>query len=72
MRITDVLVGVSILMWLGVVAAIVLIFMQTSRGQQVKNSRTIIIGDFHQHMCAKLPFQGGDTQLIELVNKKIH
>jgi regulator of protease activity HflC (stomatin/prohibitin superfamily) len=44
MRITDVLAGISILMWLGVVAAIVLIFMQTSRGQQVKNSRTIIMG----------------------------
>ena len=44
MRITDVLTGISILMWLGVIAAIVLIFMQTSRGQQVKNSRNIIIG----------------------------
>jgi regulator of protease activity HflC (stomatin/prohibitin superfamily) len=44
MRITDLLTGISILLWLGVIAAIVLIIMQTSRGQQVKNSRTIIIG----------------------------
>jgi regulator of protease activity HflC (stomatin/prohibitin superfamily) len=44
MRITDVLAGVSILLWLGVMAAVVLIYLQKSRGQQVKNSRNIIIG----------------------------
>jgi regulator of protease activity HflC (stomatin/prohibitin superfamily) len=44
MRITDVLMGISILLWLGVIGTIVLIYLQNSRGQQVKNSRTIIIG----------------------------
>ena len=44
MRITDVLTGVSILLWMGVIGAIVLIYLQTSRGQQVKNSRNLIIG----------------------------
>jgi hypothetical protein len=44
MRITDVLTGVSILLWLGVIGTIVLVFLQSSRGQQVKNSRNIIIG----------------------------
>ena len=44
MRITDVLTGVSILLWLGVIGTIVLVYLQSSRGQQVKNSRNIIIG----------------------------
>lgn len=44
MRITDVLVGVSILLWMGAIAAVVLITLQKSRGQQIKNSRNIIIG----------------------------
>ncbi len=44
MRITDVLVGVSLLLWLGAIAAVVLIYLQSSRGQPVKNSRNIIIG----------------------------
>jgi regulator of protease activity HflC (stomatin/prohibitin superfamily) len=43
MRITDVLMGVSIILWLGAIAAIVLIYLQSSRGQPVKNSRNIII-----------------------------
>ncbi len=44
MRITDVLTGVSILLWMGVIGTIVLVFLQSSRGQQVKNSRNVIIG----------------------------
>jgi regulator of protease activity HflC (stomatin/prohibitin superfamily) len=44
MRITDILLGLAILAWLGAVGAAVLIYMQNARGQQVKNSRTIIIG----------------------------
>ncbi len=44
MRITDVLVGVSLLLWLGAIAAVVLIYLQSSRGQPVKNSRNLVIG----------------------------
>jgi regulator of protease activity HflC (stomatin/prohibitin superfamily) len=44
MRITDVLVGVSLILWLGAIAAVVLITLQKSRGQEIKNSRNIIIG----------------------------
>ena len=43
MRITDVLTGFSLLLWAGVIGVIVLIVLQTSRGQQVKYSRKIII-----------------------------
>ena len=43
MRITDVLTGFSLLLWVGAIGAVVLIVLQTSRGQQVKNSRKIII-----------------------------
>jgi regulator of protease activity HflC (stomatin/prohibitin superfamily) len=43
MRITDLLAGFSGLLWIAVVASIVLITFQASRGAKVKNGRTIII-----------------------------
>ena len=44
MRITDILTGLSALLWLGVMAAIVLTTTQAARGQKVKNVRLIILG----------------------------
>jgi len=44
MRITDILTGLSALLWLGVMAAIVLTTTQAARGQKVKNARLIILG----------------------------
>ena len=44
MRITDLLAGLSGLLWLGVMASIVLTTVQAARGQQYKNSRIIILG----------------------------
>lgn len=44
MRITDVLMGFSALLWLGAIGSVVLVYLQNSRGQQVKNSRNLIIG----------------------------
>lgn len=44
MRITDLLAGLSALLWLGVMASIVLVSIQTARGQKLKNSRLIILG----------------------------
>ena len=44
MRITDILAGLSALLWLGVMAAIVLTTTQAARGQKVKNARLIILG----------------------------
>ena len=43
MRITDLLAGLSALLWLGVMAAIALSTIQASRGQKVKNARLIIL-----------------------------
>jgi regulator of protease activity HflC (stomatin/prohibitin superfamily) len=43
MRITDLLAGFSGLLWLALIASIVLITFQASRGSKVKNGRTIII-----------------------------
>ncbi len=44
MRITDVLTGLSGLLWLGGIGLFVLITLQAARGQKMKNGRTIIIG----------------------------
>ena len=43
MRITDVLAGLSGLLWLGGIGLFVLITLQAARGQKMKNGRTIII-----------------------------
>jgi len=43
MRITDVIAGFSALLWVGVMVSIVIITLQASRGQKVKNGRAIII-----------------------------
>jgi len=43
MRITDVLAGLSALLWLGVMASIALTTVQATRGQKVKNARLIIL-----------------------------
>jgi regulator of protease activity HflC (stomatin/prohibitin superfamily) len=43
MRITDIFTGVAILGWVGAVGFVVLMYMQNTRGQQIKNSRMIII-----------------------------
>jgi len=43
MRITDLVTGLSALLWAAVLGLIVLITVQTSRGQKMKNGRTIII-----------------------------
>jgi regulator of protease activity HflC (stomatin/prohibitin superfamily) len=43
MRITDILAGLAIVLWLGAVGAGVLIYMQNAQGQKVKNARTIIL-----------------------------
>jgi len=44
MRITDVLAGLSALLWFGVIAFIVMVAIQTARGQKLKNSRLVILG----------------------------
>jgi regulator of protease activity HflC (stomatin/prohibitin superfamily) len=44
MRITDVIGGLSALLWVAVLAAIVMVTMQAARGTKLKNGRTIIIG----------------------------
>jgi regulator of protease activity HflC (stomatin/prohibitin superfamily) len=44
MRITDLLAGLSALLWIGVLASIVLVTLQTARGQKLKNGRLIILG----------------------------
>lgn len=44
MRITDLLAGLSAILWLGVIAAIALTTVQASRGQKLMNSRLIILG----------------------------
>jgi len=43
MRITDLIAGLSALLWAAVLGLIVLITVQTSRGQKMKNGRTLII-----------------------------
>jgi len=43
MRITDLITGLSALLWAAVLGLIVLITVQTSRGQKMKNGRTLII-----------------------------
>ena len=43
MRITDLITGLSGLLWAAVLGLIVLITVQTSRGQKIKNGRTLII-----------------------------
>jgi regulator of protease activity HflC (stomatin/prohibitin superfamily) len=44
MRITDVIAGLSALLWMGVMISIVIVTFQASRGTKVQNGRTIIIG----------------------------
>lgn len=44
MRITDLLAGLSALLWVGVMAAIALTTIQAARGQMLKNGRLIILG----------------------------
>lgn len=44
MRITDLLTGVAGLLWMGVLASIVLITVQSARGNKMKNSRIVIVG----------------------------
>jgi len=44
MRITDLLAGLSALLWVGVMASIVMVTIQTARGQKLKNGRLIILG----------------------------
>jgi len=44
MRITDLLAGLSALLWFGVMASIVLVTIQTARGQKLKNGRLFILG----------------------------
>lgn len=44
MRITDLLAGLSALLWFGVIAFIVMVAIQTARGQKLKNSRLVILG----------------------------
>ncbi len=44
MRITDILTGFSILLWMGTIGLIVLITLQRYRGQPIKNSRNMVIG----------------------------
>ena len=43
MRITDVIAGLSALLWVAVVGSIVMVTFQASRGMKVKNGRGIII-----------------------------
>jgi len=43
MRITDLITGLSALLWAAALGLVVLITVQTARGQKVKNGRTIII-----------------------------
>ena len=43
MRITDLITGLSALLWAAALGLIVLITVQTSRGQKMKNGRTLII-----------------------------
>ena len=43
MRITDLIAGLSAILWVAVMASIVMVTIQASRGTKVKNGRTIII-----------------------------
>ena len=43
MRITDLITGLSGLLWAAALGLIVLITVQTARGQKMKNGRTLII-----------------------------
>ena len=44
MRITDLLVIVAALLWMGALGAAILLSMQAARGQKVANGRTILLG----------------------------
>jgi regulator of protease activity HflC (stomatin/prohibitin superfamily) len=44
MRITDLIAGLSAILWVAVMASIVIVTLQASRGAKVKNGRSIIIG----------------------------
>jgi len=44
MRITDLIAGLSAILWVAVMASIVMVTVQASRGMKVKNGRGIIIG----------------------------
>jgi regulator of protease activity HflC (stomatin/prohibitin superfamily) len=44
MRITDLLAGLSAMLWLGVMASIAMITIQAARGQKLKNGRLLILG----------------------------
>ena len=44
MRITDLIAGLSAILWVAVMASIVMVTIQASRGTKVKNGRAIIIG----------------------------
>ena len=43
MRITDLIAGLSAILWVAVMASIVMVTVQASRGTKVKNGRGIII-----------------------------
>ena len=43
MRITDLIAGLSAILWVAVMASIVMVTLQASRGTKVKNGRAIII-----------------------------
>lgn len=44
MRITDLIAGLSALLWMAALATIAMVAVQAARGQKLKNGRTIIIG----------------------------
>jgi regulator of protease activity HflC (stomatin/prohibitin superfamily) len=44
MRITDLLAGLSAMLWLGVMASIAMITIQAARGQKLKNGRLLVLG----------------------------
>ena len=44
MRITVIIAGLSALLWLGAVGSIVMVSVQSARGQRIKNGKFLIIG----------------------------
>jgi len=43
MRITDIIAGMSALLWMAVIGSIVLVTVQAARGQKLKNGRTLVL-----------------------------